>query len=206
MARIAKALGALEVKKLAGAGLYPVGTVPGLRLSISNTGARSWILRTMVGSMRKEIGLGGYPAVTLAEAWERARGALADSKGGTDPVAARRAKRATVEWTFKACAEEYIRTHRSSWKNAKRAQQWENSLATYVYPKFGDRHVRDVDTADVTSAIRPEWSSKNETMVRVGAASTWSCPGQRLKGIDRRDSILLRGAGIWTRCYQNLRK
>ncbi len=167
MAKTAKALGALEVKRLAGPGLHPVGTVPGLRLNISVTGSKSWILRTMVGTRRSDIGLGGYPAVTLAEAWERARTALAGIRAGGNPIAERKARQTAVVWTFKACALAYIEAYKPSWKNIKHGQQWENTLKAYAYPHFGDKHVRDVDTEDVTNAIRPMWSTKNETMVRV---------------------------------------
>lgn len=167
MAKAVKALGALEVKQLTTPGQHPVGTVTGLRLSIKPSGSRSWILRTMVGTKRKDIGLGGYPEITLATALERARQAKDGIRNGIDPVAVRRAKNAAIDWTFKACALAYIEAFRPSWKNAKHGQQWENTLATYVYPHFGDKHVKDVDTEDVTKAIRPLWSTKNETMVRV---------------------------------------
>ncbi len=167
MGKIAKELGALEVKRLTALGQHPVGTVPGLRLSIKESGAKSWILRTMVGPRRTDIGMGSYPAVTLAAAWERARATLDEIRNGVDPVAKRRAGQETIAWTFKVCSLAYIESHAPSWKNAKHGQQWRNTLETYVYPVFGDKHVRDVDTADVTTAIRPMWSTKNETMVRV---------------------------------------
>ncbi len=63
--KIAKSLGALEVGRLAGSGLHAVGTVAGLYLSINND-ARSWILRTKVGSRRTDIGLGSYAAIMLS--------------------------------------------------------------------------------------------------------------------------------------------
>ena len=137
MAKAVKALGALEVKQLTTPGQHPVGTVTGLRLSIKPSGSRSWILRTMVGTKRKDIGLGGYPEITLAAALERARQAKDGIRNGIDPVAERRAKNAAIDWTFKACALAYIEAFRPSWKNAKHGQQWENTLATYVYPHFG---------------------------------------------------------------------
>lgn len=167
MAKIAKALGALEVKKLTEPGQHPVGTVPGLRLFIKPTGAKSWVLRTMVGTKRSDIGLGSYPAVTLAEAWQRARDALAEIRKGNNPISERKRNRDAIQWTFKACALAYIEVFRPSWKNPKHAQQWENTLETYVYPHFGDKHVKDVDTEDVVSAIKPHWSTKNETINRV---------------------------------------
>ena len=157
----------MEVKRLTEPGLHAVGTVPGLRLNITNTGAKSWILRTMIGTKRSDIGLGSYPGVTIAAAWERARTALDAIRNGKNPIAERESKQAAITWTFKTCALAYIQTHKPSWKNAKHGQQWENTLETYVYPHFGHKHVKDVDTEDVTNAIRPQWSTKNETMVRV---------------------------------------
>ena len=75
-------------------------------------GARSWILRTTVGARRSDIGLGAYPAVTLAEAWTRARDTLTKIRNGVDPVAERRARQELSPWTFKRCAETYITGHR----------------------------------------------------------------------------------------------
>lgn len=167
MPKIAKPLSALGVKNLTKPGMHLVGTVPGLSLNIKASGARSWVLKTMVGSRRSEIGLGGYPGVTLAMAIEAARETIRQIKSGVDPVAKRREIRSTVEWTFQRCCEAYIAAYRPGWKNAKHVQQWENTLATYVYPICGAKHVRDISKADVLAVIEPDWSTKNETMVRV---------------------------------------
>ncbi len=167
MPKIAKPLGALEVSRLAGDGLHAVGTVAGLYLSINTNGARSWILRTKVGNRRTDIGLGSYPAITLAVARERALAAKDSIRQGVDPVADKRAKRAVIEWTFDRCAAEYIANNRAGWKNVKHAQQWENTLASYASPVFGNKHVRDIGVSEVLSAIQPHWLTKNETMVRL---------------------------------------
>lgn len=167
MPKVAAPLTAIEVKKLAEPGLHAVGTVAGLRLLVKPNGMRSWVLRTKVGTRRAELGLGGYPTVTLAMAHERARQALNQIRAGIDPVAERRSKRATVEWTFRRCAEAYIAAHRPSWRNAKHAKQWENTLEQYAFPHFGAKHVRDVTKDDVLAAIEPYWPTKNETMVRL---------------------------------------
>lgn len=167
MPRIAKPLTALEVKRLTAPGLHAAGTVSGLCLFVKPTGARSWVLRTMIGTRRAELGLGGYPTVSLAQAIDYAREALQQIRGGADPAAERRANRKTIEWTFKKTAEAYITDKRAGWKNPKHAQQWENTLATYAYPIFGHKHVRDVGKADVLAAIRPIWTTKNETADRL---------------------------------------
>lgn len=167
MPKLAKALSALEIKRLTRPGLHAVGTVSGLRLLVKDSGARSWVLRTMVGTRRAELGLGGYPTVSLAQAIDYAREALQQIRSGTDPAAERRAKRQTVEWTFERTAHAYIEAHRPSWKNDKHAAQWESTLKAYAYPVFGNKHVRDLSKADVLAAIEPIWSTKNETASRV---------------------------------------
>ena len=130
MPRLAKPLGALAVKSLKGEGLHAVGTVSGLYLAISASGARSWILRTKIGNKRSDIGLGSYPSITLAMAHEKATTTKEDIKRGIDPIADRKQRRSTIEWTFQRCSDEYIKLHRSGWKSAKHAQQWENTLTT----------------------------------------------------------------------------
>lgn len=160
-------LSSLKLKNSMESGRHPEGTIAGLFLNVKPSGAKSWILRVMVGTKRKDIGLGGYPEVGLAAARDRAREVKDKIRNGVDPVAERKAKQTAIVWTFKNCALAYIEAFKPSWKNAKHGQQWENTLETYVYPHFGDKHVKDVDTEDITKAIRPLWATKNETMVRV---------------------------------------
>lgn len=167
MPKIAQPLTALEVKRLAGSGLHMVGTVAGLGLSIGDSGSKSWILRTKNGSKRSDIGLGAYPEVTLAMAHDRAREAKDNIRKGVDPIAQRKQKRLTIEWTFQRCAEEFIKNHRAKWTSDKHAQQWENTLKTYAYPKIGSKHVRDIGVSEVLTVIQPEWTSKPETIGRV---------------------------------------
>ena len=89
MARKAKELSALEVGRLTATGHHAVGGVAGLYLYVVDSGARSWVLRTMVGSKRRHMGLGGFPEVSLAKAREKARTAKEQIDQGIDPIAQR---------------------------------------------------------------------------------------------------------------------
>ncbi len=167
MPRIARQLGALAVKNLTGEGLHAVGGVSGLYLHISNSGAKSWILRVKVGSRRSDIGLGSYPSISLAMAHDKASATKEDIKKGRDPVAEKKQNRNLIEWTFERCASDYIKLHRESWTNAKHAQQWENTLATYVFPLIGSKHVSQITVGDILSILEPHWTRINDTMVKV---------------------------------------
>ncbi|WP_404379932.1 tyrosine-type recombinase/integrase [Caenispirillum salinarum] len=145
----------------------------GLYLHVAKTGAKSWVLRYRLSGKSREMGLGAVADVGLQDARRKAadaRGLLAD---GVDPLDAREAERlaAAVEAakaiTFKDAAERYIAAHRPTWKNAKHASQWENTLRDYVHPVFGAVPVADVDTGLVLKAVEPIWHTKPETASRV---------------------------------------
>lgn len=73
MPRKAKEISTLEVKRISKPGRHAVGFINGLLLVVKESGAKSWILRTVVGGKRKNIGLGSYPEISLADAREKAR-------------------------------------------------------------------------------------------------------------------------------------
>jgi len=177
MPRVATELGPLAVKALKTPGYHTVGGVAGLYLQIAPGGSRSWVLRTKVGEKRREIGLGSYPGVGVALAREKAQ-ALRDKIGeGVDPVAERKQARQRVieeqieakakDWTFKRCAEAYIKAKAPGWRSHKHAAQWSATLEQYAYPVIGDMLVRHVDLQHVREIVEPHWTTRTETINRV---------------------------------------
>lgn len=184
MPKKARELSALEVKRLTRPGFHPVGGVEGLYLCVSGSGARSWILRYATKEVRysksgrpyyarRDTGLGPFPAVTLAQARDRAREARDLLYQGIDPVeyknAARDALRAAAAraLTFDQCAERYLAGKAEGFKNAKHAKQWATSLETYASPIVGGLSVDRVELAHVLQILEPIWREKTETASRV---------------------------------------
>ena len=173
MPKVAKELSAAEVRRLTEPGFYAVGGVAGLHLTVKSEDARSWILRTRVGSLRRDIGLGGYPDVTLAMAREAAREAKAQIKAGIDPVALRKSSRSELlaqqvkEITFDQAAAKVVAKKQAEASNPKHAQQWENTLKTYASPVLGKMAVKDIEISHIIKVLEPEWKKKTETMTRV---------------------------------------
>jgi integrase len=164
----------LAVKRCTASGLYGVGGVDGLYLQVLPTGGKSWVLRfsSPTRGRRRDMGLGGWPAVSLSDAREAARVARQKVRAGIDPIddadaALARAKAERNLMTFREAAEGYMDAHERGLRNAKHAAQWRSTLKTYAYPVFGDKAVRDVELQDVLRVIEPLWTSKTATATRV---------------------------------------
>ena len=115
---------------------------------------------------RRDIGLGGLSLVSLAEAREEAMRLRKIARQQGDPLEERRKEQRVVP-TFAQAAREVHKTHSASWKNAKHAQQWINTLTDYVFPIFGSLRVDQVHTPEVLKALSPIWLKKPETARRV---------------------------------------
>lgn len=139
----------------------------GLYLEVDASGAKRWILRTVVRGRRRDIGLGGLRYVGLAEAREAARRLRKIAREGGDPIAERdKDKRSSV--TFEAAARKVHAAHIVGVnRNPKANAQWLATLETYVFPKMGKRPAAAVDQADILRALGPIWIAKPETARRV---------------------------------------
>lgn len=176
MPKQAPHLTAQEVKTLSKAGYHAVGGVSGLNLQVSKQGAKSWILRTTIGDKRREVGLGSFPEVSLANARIVAAALKQQIKEGFDPVIDRELKRAEIKKaqskniTFQEVAEQFIEKKTKEFKESSRAKQrmrLENSLNRYAYPIIGKLPVLEVERNDVLRAIEPIWETKTSTAERL---------------------------------------
>ena len=173
MPKKAKELKAIQVNRLSKPGLYAVGGVAGLQMQIKPSGARSWILRAQIGRKRRDIGLGGFPDVTLAAARERAREIREQIRLGIDPVEARKAVRAALiadqvrQLTFSEAASQCHSTKIPEFNNAKHASDWINSITRYAVPIIGKIPIAQVELAHVVKVLEPIWLTKTETATRV---------------------------------------
>jgi integrase len=178
MPKRAAELSALEVRNLEhpggkGNALVAVGGVNGLYLQLTPGGGRSWVLRVTVGEKRKDIGLGSFPTVTLAQARDKAREARGMIERGIDPVAERKAAKAALVaaagrgLTFDKATAHYLAAKLDAFKNAKHRQQWQNTLSQYASPVLGKMLVQDVAVQDVLRVLQPLWTGKTETASRL---------------------------------------
>jgi integrase len=184
MPKKAKELSATEVRRLTCAAgkdgepyntSHAVGGVSGLQLQVTPSGAKTWILRTLIGCKRRKIGLGGFPDVSLSEARQKAREAKEAIAQGVDPIEERKAARRALitsqlsTMTFADAMRDYITMKSKEFSNPRQAQQWQNSLDTYAVPHVGAVPVREIELTHIKAVLDPIWETKTETANRVRA-------------------------------------
>jgi len=123
--------------------------------------------------VKRQMGLGPYPEVGLAEARQKAADARKLRREGKDPIDAKRAAAgaaaaaAAKAMTFNECAAAYIAAMQAGWTNSKHAWQWRTTLADVVAPVIGAVPVGLVDTAMVMRVLGPIWHEKTVTAKRI---------------------------------------
>ena len=157
----ANVLTQMKVKSL-GKGKYADGQ--GLWLVKSRQGAGKWILRVVVDGRRREMGLGRWPDVSIAEARQSARDARQVHRSGHDPIAEqrqrrRRANRLTVADAVHGC----LKARAAELKDNGAAGRWLTPLRLHVLPKIGTKAIEDIDQHELTQVLGSIWHTKPDT-------------------------------------------
>ena len=147
-------LTAAKVRSLAAPGKY--GDGGNLYLYISKNRAKSWVLRAMIHGKRREVGLGGYPEVSL-------KGARRKAVERRRQIARGEAPRVRVP-AYAEAATAYRDMNAGRW-SASHAKSWFARQEKYAFPVFGDLPVDKVTRTNVLVALTPLWTT------RPGAAS-----------------------------------
>lgn len=158
-----RALSAVKIRN-AKPGKYADGN--GLYLVVDKTGARRWVLRTMIQGVRRELGLGGLSLVSLAEAREEAMRLRRIARRHGDPMEERKRER-SITPLFEAVAREVHDAHSQTFRNPKHAAQWIATLETYAFPVMGTLPIDKIESREILAALSPIWTVKPETARRV---------------------------------------
>lgn len=165
----------LKIRRLArDAGLVTEGAVPGLYYKAADIGRGKWVFRFVSPwtGKRRDMGLGPYPEISLADARRSAIGQRELLARGMDPIEARDAternsQAAAKEPTFAEAARALHGSLKDGFRNTKHSAQWLTTLETFVFPTLGSRPVSELRVSDFADALRPIWLSKPETASRV---------------------------------------
>lgn len=126
-------------------------------------GSKSWSYVWIRQGQRRELGLGGYPALTLAGARKVAAQIREDVALGNDPLANRRKENPK---TFGAIADLVLLEVCKTSKHEKHADQWTRALTVLCKP-IRKRLIEDITTRDVLRVVKPIWEATPETGKRL---------------------------------------
>ncbi len=142
----------------------------GLYLQIRGQ-SRSWLYRYQLAGRTRKMGLGPYPAISLADA-RRLRDEVAKKKAlGIDPLEDRKVIRSM---TVKEAVGATFEALKGDLKGDGKAGRWMSPLETLVLPKLGNREVASLTQLDIVDTLRPVWRSKTsaseKAIQRLGIA------------------------------------
>ena len=148
----------------------------GLYLDVRPTGSRGWIQRLTIRGRRTELGLGGFPLVSLKEAREKAFANRKMARDGGDPRAEKR--RAESMPSFADATRTVWKQLRPGWRSPRHAQLWLGSLEHHAFPHIGKMPIGEVTSADVIGILAPIWHDKAPTArklrQRIRAVLEWA--------------------------------
>ena len=134
----------------------------GLTLVVRPNGVKHWYQRLRIGGRPSNVGLGGYPLVTLAQARSRALANARAARLGGDP----RRRRPGIP-TVAEMVEIVLERDAPTWRKPdKTMRDWRNGLHRHATAVM-HLSVASVTSAQCVAVLTPLWNTKRETAVKV---------------------------------------
>ena len=150
-------LTAAKVKKISDPGMYGDGGT--LYFRVAPGGSKSWIQRLTIDGKRCDIGLGGYPLTSLAEARDKAFENRKAARGGGDPLSE---KRKVKTPTFREAAKQTYEANRPRWRSEKVAKKWWQTMEKHAFQILGNKRVDRIGRDDMLRTLTLLWTSRPE--------------------------------------------
>lgn len=132
----------------------PDSLCTGLYLTVQPSGKKGWQVRYRHGGVHRRMTLGAYPVLTLADARQRARDALAAATEGRDPAEEVRAAKAPKPEDdrdkIKTLIGQYHKRHLSGLKSGDVVRR---ELDRFVVAAWGERDIHSITKRDVIDLL-----------------------------------------------------
>lgn len=138
----------------------------GLWLVVREDGGAQWVLRVTVHGRRREMGLGGFPALGLADARKVSERWRKLAAAGRDPIKEREAEERAArreDITLAILTADAFESRKAELKGDGTAGRWLSPLTLHVLPKLGKVPVTDLDQRDIRDCLAPIWHDKADT-------------------------------------------
>lgn len=136
--------------------------LPGFGVRITQSGRKSFVLMYRLHGLKRRITLGTYPALSLADARQRAKTLLGEVACGRDPAAEKQGHREAL--SVGELVELFLERHARHQNRAKTWQEYQRLLRREVLSHWRGRRARDVHRRDVAALL--------DAIVERGAPAT----------------------------------
>lgn len=170
----------------------------GLLLVKRDKSAGYWVFRFSWEGKRPEMGLGTWPAVSLAAAREAASNARDQVRDGVNPIQARKdaeLARQSVP-TLAECIYAVNEARKAGWKGEGKNARWLSPLELHVIPVIGHVAVTDIDQNLIKKALEPIWKTKNPTARKAATRLNLALNHADAMGLDVKLSAVKRAVHL----------
>ena len=144
------------------AGKYPDGQ--GLWLVKRSKHAGKWFVRLTIHGQRREMGLGRWPDVSIAEARGKADAARRMVRDGKDPVFEKaKLKQEARPLTLKEVIDDCFQARKAELRGEGRNGKWMSPLRVHIIPKIGKYPIVEIDQHILKQTLTPIWHKKAES-------------------------------------------
>ena len=151
----------------------------GLYLQVSPAGSKRWFLKYRMDGKEKQLALGSYPAVSLADARKARDAAKLQKAQGADPVQTRQFEKLKASVgsgdTLSAVAADWLELNKPNWSDTHYVRE-ERNLRKDVLPFLGARAIADIRPVELLAIIQ-----------KIEARGSPSVPGR----------VLITSHGVW---------
>jgi len=138
----------------------------GLWLIKRDDGGAQWVQRVTVHGRRREMGLGGFPSLGLADARKLSERWRNVATNGRDPIKERQAEDRAArreDISLAILTADAFEARKAELKDDGTAGRWLSPLTYHVLPKLGRVPVTDIDQRDIRDTLAPIWHEKAAT-------------------------------------------
>jgi integrase len=149
--------------------VYYLNDGAGLRLRIRPDGSSSWIYRYRLHGKEKNLGIGAYPKLSLADARAKAAENRAEIVKGINPLVAKKSRKAEQaikeEQTLSTVAKEWLAHNKSEWSTNYYVRN-EGLFRRFLLPDLGRLPIDQITESYLFSVLKPHYDRGRKESVR----------------------------------------
>ncbi|WP_250481822.1 site-specific integrase [Caballeronia sp. NCTM5] len=155
----------------------------GLLVQVTKTGGKSFTYRFQLNRVRRDMGLGPYPLLSLSAARELRDELARLVKQGIDPIEHKRDARIAAaaahakRVSYATACEAFMAVRTKTLKTVKQVKSWNKTFAD-AGKVLSELYMHEVSRQQIIACLEPNWlttpTAANENMLRLHALFRWT--------------------------------